>query len=809
VRPLELTLEGFRSHRDRHIFTFEDRSLFAIVGPTGAGKSSILEAIVFALYGKTVREERATKNLINSRSDEARVQLLFDADGSVWEVTRVLRRRGASQFVIRNNDEDAPAATGEKAVNAKVVELLGLDFEAFCSSVMLAQGDFDRFLRAAPGPRSKILKGVFGLERVDALREGARAQTGNLQGRLQTLQSELESLPSDPSLLVQLRVDLKEADSGLAEIRNALDETGKAEQELQTFDAQVGALDQRLERIETSWKSIPEVADLEELGGGESRAAREVASTNAKVEALTKALGDAQEQLEKTEKDAGGQVASDGARDLERLRRQVKTTEAEQRKNEIALENAQRNAADARQVFDTAEKERSEAEGEVAELHRTHATHLLRKSLLPGEPCPVCEQEVSSPPKPGRVARLDTAEKLLKAATNKSGTARVDLEKATHSAAVIEERRRQCSTQLDGAADEIEAITAALTEILGEVKDPVEEARARFELVKRAEISVRAAKEEHDEAEKKARVAEKKSEEIAARRRRLAAVLIEVCGAIQIPAPSVDSDSDELLDASKRANDICVALVEDTRKERKELESLLVERRKMVAGFRSKYGLAEGEPLTKALENQTVRAGDLRNKIETVEKGLARAKKIGEETTILAVEKDRYARLAADLTDHRFTAYLLDGRRRLLAQLGSEKLFELTGRYRFDDEGEFQIVDETNGTTRMPETLSGGETFLASLALALGLAEVVAQQGGRLNCFFLDEGFGSLDQASLDLALDGIEAIATPGRVIGLISHVGGIQARVDDLIVLDKSRDGSTEVVQTEGPLAYEAATI
>jgi exonuclease SbcC len=189
VRPLELTMEGFRSHHDRHTFMFEDRSLFAIVGPTGAGKSSILEAIVFALYGKTVREERATKNLINSRSDEARVQLLFDADGLVWEVTRALRRKGASQFVIRNHDDDAPAATGEKAVNAKVVELLGLDFEAFCSSVMLAQGDFDRFLRAAPGPRSKILKGVFGLERVDALREAARVQTGNLQGRVQTLQA--------------------------------------------------------------------------------------------------------------------------------------------------------------------------------------------------------------------------------------------------------------------------------------------------------------------------------------------------------------------------------------------------------------------------------------------------------------------------------------------------------------------------------------------------------------------------------------------------------------------------------------------
>lgn len=809
MRPLELTIEGFRSYRDRHTFTFEGRNLFAIVGPTGAGKSSILDGIVFALYGKTVREERATKNLINSRSDEMRVQLLFDTDGSIWEVTRVLRRKGAPQTMIRSYDEETPAATGEKAVNAKVVELLGLDFEAFCSSVVLSQGDFDRFLKATPGPRSKILKGVFALERIDALREVARTQGGTVQGKLQALQVELENLPGDPSVLEQMETDLQLASGRLVEIREALEETSKAEREVGTFDAQMAALDQRLERLEKSVTSIPKIADLEELAGAEARATREVGSSQSKVEAAAKAVTDAEKELTKAEESAGGPAAVEGARDLERLRRQVKTLEAEKRKNDLALEKAQRESAEAKSAFDARELDRLAAEQQVAELHRTHAAHLLRKTLAPGEPCPVCEQEVDKPPAPGRLARVDTAEKSLKTVELKAERARTDLGKATQSIAVIQERLGQCTTRLEKDGIEIEAITAALTKILGEVKDPIEEIRARGELVRRAATSAQSARQKLGEAEASLRAAGKKSEDIAARRRRFAGALIEVCGGMQIAAPGVDADADELLDASKRAGDACQTLLDAARKERSDLQELARTRRIALAAFRTKYELRDAEPLTKALEDQTVRAGSLKSQIETVKKGLARAKKIAKESEVLVEEKDRYARLAADLTDHRFTAYLLDGRRRLLAQLGSEKLFELTGRYRFDDEGEFQIVDETNGTTRTSETLSGGETFLASLALALALAEVVAQQGGRLGCFFLDEGFGSLDAESLDLALEGIEAIAVPGRLIGLISHVGGIRARLDDLIVLDKSKDGSTEIVQTEGPLAYEAASI
>ena len=100
---------------------------------------------------------------------------------------------------------------------------------------------------------------------------------------------------------------------------------------------------------------------------------------------------------------------------------------------------------------------------------------------------------------------------------------------------------------------------------------------------------------------------------------------------------------------------------------------------------------------------------------------------------------------------------------------------------------------------RAPASLSGGETFLASLALALALAEIVAREGGRLDAFFLDEGFGSLDPEHLDLAMDGIERLITtgPDRLVVVVSHVPAVRERVEDLIVLDRdTATGDTLVV-------------
>ena len=117
MRPLELTVEGFRSYRGRATFDWRDRRLVGVVGPIGSGKSSILDAMTFALYGKTPTYEAATRSLIHQQLDQGHVELLFSVDGQVWRAARALRRKGQSGHQLeRLASDDADAErTSERA----------------------------------------------------------------------------------------------------------------------------------------------------------------------------------------------------------------------------------------------------------------------------------------------------------------------------------------------------------------------------------------------------------------------------------------------------------------------------------------------------------------------------------------------------------------------------------------------------------------------------------------------------------------------------------------------------------------------
>jgi exonuclease SbcC len=163
-------------------------------------------------------------------------------------------------------------------------------------------------------------------------------------------------------------------------------------------------------------------------------------------------------------------------------------------------------------------------------------------------------------------------------------------------------------------------------------------------------------------------------------------------------------------------------------------------------------------------------------------------------------------RLRDDLQPSRFLAWLLGEERAALAELASVHLEALTdGDFRFTDDETFHIVDvNAGGTVRGPDSLSGGETFLASLALALALAEMVTRGGSRLDSFFLDEGFGSLDPEHIELAMRGVEHLVTGAdRLVILVSHVEQMHALIEDLIVLDKDDATATSRIVSGARLA------
>jgi exonuclease SbcC len=155
--------------------------------------------------------------------------------------------------------------------------------------------------------------------------------------------------------------------------------------------------------------------------------------------------------------------------------------------------------------------------------------------------------------------------------------------------------------------------------------------------------------------------------------------------------------------------------------------------------------------------------------------------------------------LSQTLTDGRFIRALVAERERELLVEASRKLRELTGET-FGFGEAFRIVDRRTGQRRLPETLSGGERFLASLALALGLVEIATRGGGQLDALFLDEGFGSLDSSSLDQALSTLGGLAVGGKLVVLVSHLRRVAEHVDDVLLVTRD-DVTGSAVRRLGP--------
>jgi DNA repair protein SbcC/Rad50 len=187
---------------------------------------------------------------------------------------------------------------------------------------------------------------------------------------------------------------------------------------------------------------------------------------------------------------------------------------------------------------------------------------------------------------------------------------------------------------------------------------------------------------------------------------------------------------------------------------------------------------------------------ELNTRIEILIKDIDRAKELRDDLERQRVEHSLYRSLTLDLRSDRFQAFLLDETFRELVSGASIRLWDLTKRYRFDWQHEaFYVVDHDNARQlRSADTLSGGETFLASLALALQLSEQVQKAAGatKLDSLFIDEGFGTLDPEALDAAAGAIESLPVGGRMVGIISHIDELSLRLPARVRVSKTPEGS-----------------
>ena len=420
MRPLELRLRGFRSYsgQEEQRFDFRGRNLIAIVGPTGAGKSTILDAVSLALYGRTPRIGKATSTLINQRAKEAVVSLRFAAQGAEWEAVRHIRRKAANEPALYRFDDANSREPTEKwvmkgAVDAKILELLGLDFGAFSRSVLLAQGKFDEFLGAGDADKSKVLKGLFGFERLDAMKQLAKIRVQKANNEIKILGVQLGVAEQAQTKCEQIKKEIKDAKARQKQLEDAGPEFEKLDKELLDIrqamsnyhNQHAGIENLKLPDYKKSEKMIRDAEQAEAIIAEAvvrlENASQVATMANAKIKSpefqkryencqKAKVLIGGLEGLQQAY-DTARQRATDATQKLKEAKDHLDTSCCDLKSAEDELSKAKERDKKAKQA------NRSAQDALMDAIHQNMAAE-LRSGLEEGGDCPVCDQPVHDVP---------------------------------------------------------------------------------------------------------------------------------------------------------------------------------------------------------------------------------------------------------------------------------------------------------------------------------------------------------------------------------------------------------------------------
>ena len=477
--------------------------------------------------------------------------------------------------------------------------------------------------------------------------------------------------------------------------------------------------------------------------------------------------------------------------------------------------------ATARTDLDKAEKAAREAaiERDAAARRLQDARHAdiagtLRHELEPGDNCPVCDQPVHRIPDlpPGDTAAVEreaaearrtkaAADGRLKAATGNAEGAEVRQASAEERLAEARSQAGEARRLSDERAEVVTRLMAELECLVGEGGSEVQlaEERRALEAYRDAASEARRQVDQALDSHAEARTARDGAvREIRDLRVSLAGLATFLQAGDLVPDDEPGTVRSALAFIRSEWDRRTTALGRRAGEAKGEAEEASAKLAELRAAHRIQGSLEA------ALADVKARGEQIHAEIERGQELVSGAAELLRERRSRTADADLNRRLVRDLTDSRFIRFLLNEERATLAGLGSEHFQRLSsGRYRFTDDGKFGVVDLNYAEAdRRAGSLSGGETFLASLSLALGLAEMVGRRGGRLDAFFLDEGFGTLDPEHLDLAMEGIESLVTDReqRLVVVVSHVPELKERLEDLIRLDKDPLTGDSIVVSGG---------
>ncbi|MFI6762230.1 AAA family ATPase [Micromonospora sp. NPDC050417] len=813
MRPLRLDLAGFTVFREPTTIDFTDADFFALVGPTGSGKSTVLDAICFVLYGTVPRwgGTRGIANALAPSAVEARVRLVFDSAGARYVATRVVRRDSRGNVktgnaglqlmpdgfdVTKLDTGMSPEDLGEviagtpAEMEAAVLTAVGLPYEQFTSCVVLPQGQFADFLHAKPAARQEILVNLLGLGVYQKVQQAATARAVAAEARLAAVDQVLHGLTdADEQTLAAATAHLDAMRRLDADVRAAVPELHRARAAADAAAGRLTALDDELAELDRIHPPADVAAVTRAVVDARAAAAETASAVTLAEEAEEKVRGELAATGDATTLRLLLQAHTERDRvaaEAESLGGGLATAEAEHAQAVAALDQVRAAAARADTELEAARRAYQEAQ-------TADRAAALRGHLSAGAPCPVCEQEVHVVPALPAGSAVTAAEAAGHAARTAADAAAKLLTERDRAARALER-------DLDRARARHDQLAAALAELDGRLADSPGPAALRRELatldrlrgqLDQAGTAVRTARE----ASRRARVGVETAEE----RVRLAGRDFDTARDRIARLGPPAADRDDLAAAWAHLREWASREAERRRADRVDAAASVTQARAatetVAAGIDALFadagvhritgGAAGGsasDPVAAAAVAVVAAEAEVRRLTERREQA--------EALTAKRVEHENAARTARSLAGHlranNFERWLLAEALDLLVDGASRILRELTGgQYELShDKGEFSVIDQHDaGLRRGVRTLSGGETFQASLALALALSEQLAGLStttASLESILLDEGFGTLDVATLDTVAATLETLAARGdRMVGVVTHVPALAERV------------------------------
>lgn len=909
MRPIRIEMSAFGPYAGKQTVEMDrlgTSGIYLITGDTGAGKTTIFDAIVFALYG-TASSDRRSGDMLRSRYAEpdtpTEVKLVFAYRNKEYEILRnptyqrpKLRGEGMTQenasAELRLPGGEILTRTGE--VDEKIREILGMTRDQFMQIAMIAQGDFLRLLLAKTEERRKIFSSIFRTGRYARLEERLKQEARQARKTYDDLVREIgfeqerarlpegtdrsglreeEYLQAIEKFRDEAGIRLGEGEKKQELLRGELDvlaarilaaeEQEKRKKALEETRQQQtklqAAAEQRKQELEAARSREPEAKAkearlhveqdrlqqydrLEELKQQKTEAEKKQVSDEAarkKLEegrkALTQQIQDCRQKIKEKEALAGKAAALSGEK--ERLRSQG--AEYNELKTLLeAYEEASEKWSRAAATYQAAcGKEREFGESYLRQ-HRAFLDDqagILAAELAENQPCPVC----GSLHHPSPAMKTDDAptRETVEQSQKRWEESKTAMDEAGRKAAALRGTRDSSLQHMEEKAKGLNMPTepAALKETLMEEQKrfrpkwkEVTEALAASEAAAEAKVvlgeKLETFQKKQEEDEEAYRKLELESARLQEQIENLSANYSELKETLPYPDRESAGKAASLLDREIREIREAVQSAEENEKAAacriQEAEGRMDELQKQIREGESAESMTSAE----LQENQKKKKEEqLRLQAEAKEDNLIWETNSAAAGNIrkLSGEREQAARKYSMLQNLADTANgNLSGKQRIQLetyvqqQLFDRILVRANTRFRVMSGGQYDlvrrkeyqknqqsgldldVVDHYNGTTRSVSTLSGGESFMASLSLALGLSDEIQESAGgvQLDALFVDEGFGSLDEETLDQAMKAIQTLAEDGgRIVGIISHVTELQNRIDRQLLVRKMKSGGS----------------